>query len=189
MNILTDPLPVSVTVGGVDYPVNPDFRACLRSILAFEDPDLARNEKTAVLLENLYMGEIPADQETAIRSASWFMNCGEERDEDDDGPRIFSFSKDARFIFAAFKQTHGIDLETADLHWWKFIALFMDLGADTAFCQLTSLRKRVKSGKASKEEIKASHELGDVFELDDYDDLTIQERENIERFNRLAGIK
>lgn len=190
MNILVDTLPTSVNVEGVDYPVNSDFRACLRSILAFEDPDIEQNEKIAILLTNLFMGNIPEDTKAALKAATWFMNCGEERDEDDDiGSRVFSFDHDARFIFAAFKQTHNIDLNSADLHFWKFIALFMDLGQDTTFCQLASLRKRIKSGKATKEEIKAANELGDLFDLDDYSELSIKERENIERFNKLAGIE
>lgn len=186
MNLLVDALPQVVTVGGASYPVNADFRSCLRSILAFEDPALTAQEKQAVMLTNLYGEGMPQDIEGAMQAATWFMNCGEEPREAD-GPRLFSFTKDAKFIFAAFKQTHGVDLETAQLHWWKFLALFMDLGSETTFCQLTSLRKRVKSGKASKEEREAARDMGDLFDLDDAENMSLEEREAIAQFEKLIG--
>lgn len=186
MNILIDALPLSVMVGDVEVPVNTDFRACLRSIMAFEDGDLTNDEKQMVLLANLF-DEIPTDLGGALTAASWFLNCGETIEEDD-RPRLFSFTKDASFIYAAFNQTHHIDLQTAKLHWWVFMALFMDLGSDTAFCQLASLRKRIKTGKATKEECAAAREMGDLFDLDDVD-LTLEEREAIEKFEKLIGAK
>ena len=103
----------------------------------------------------------------AVEKANWFLNCGDEPSEAQSGVRLYSFEKDANFIFAAFRQTHGIDLQKENLHWWKFIALFMDLGQDTTFCQLTALRKRVKSGKATKEEKQAAKNMGDMFIIED----------------------
>ena len=189
MNILTDALPLSVEVGGVEYPVNVDFRAALRSIMAFEDADLTADEKQIVMLYNLYGEDVPTDINGAMEQAAWFLNCGDKPQEKDSGPRLFSFSKDARFIFAAFKQTHGIDLDSASLHWWKFLALFMDLGSETAFCQLTALRKRIKSGKATKEEKSAARDMGDLFDLDEAQDMTLEEREALAHFERLTGIR
>jgi hypothetical protein len=118
-----------------------------------------------------------------------FLDGGQEKEieESVSSPRVFSFSKDASLIFAAFKQTHGIDLQTAQLHWWKFLALFMDLGQDTTFCQLTALRKRVKTGKATKEEIRVAQEMGQLFELPDVEDLTLEERDNGDGFMKLLG--
>jgi hypothetical protein len=126
--------------------------------MAFEDNDLTPQEKQIILLSMLYP-TIPPDTQIAIEKANLFLNGG-EIGEVKDGPRLYSFSKDANFIFSAFKQTHGIDLDTAQLHWWKFLALFMDLGSETTFCQLTALRNRLATGKASKEEKSAAREMG-----------------------------
>jgi len=102
--------------------------------------------------------------------------------------RLYSFNKDAPFIMAAFKQTHGIDLDTANMHWWKFMTLFMDMGSDTTFSNLVSLRKRVKTGKASKEERAMAREIADIFDLPEIDNRTLEERELdnefVERFKR-----
>lgn len=180
MNILTDPLPETVKIGGVEVPICTDFRVCLRVMLAFEDPELTNYEKQAVLLSNLYPWA-PPDMGKAIEQAIVFLNGGEERAESD-APRLFSFSKDANLIFAAFQQTHSIDLTIAELHWWKFLALFMDLGSETAFCNLVALRKRVKDGTATKEEKQAAWEMGETFEIPELDDRTLEEREREAEF-------
>lgn len=182
MNILVDGLPEAVEVAGKRHKIRTDFRICLKTIMACEDPSLTGHEKAMVILTNLFE-TVPDDLETALEKAKWFLDCGEQKQETDEfKPRVYSFIKDANFIFAAFRQTHGIDLQTEDLHWWKFVALFMDVGGDTTFSQLTSLRKRVKTGKASKHEREMARELGDLFEIDDAESHTLDELESEDEF-------
>ena len=190
MNILTDRLPTAIRVNSRIYEVNSDFRDCLRIILAFEDNELTASEKSVIVLDSLYQ-ERPADEDLreALRQGVRFLNGGDDESSDQDisdGLRLFSFAKDARFIFAAFQQTHGIDLQnTQYLHWWQFMTLFMDLGADTLFCNLVGLRKRVKTGKASKEERKVAREMGEVFSVPEIDTRTLDEKEREREFMRL----
>ena len=186
MNLLVEDLPEAVEIDGEEWPIHSDFRSCLRAILAFEDDELTGLEKQMILLVNLYP-ERPANVQAAIEQAIKFLNGG-KADEDDGQPRprVYSFAKDAELIFAAFYQTHGVDLQTMELHWWKFLALFMDLGADTAFCQLVNLRKRVKTGRASKEERKAAREMGAMFDVPDLDTRTPDERDKEAEFLRLV---
>lgn len=189
MNILTDDLPTAVMVGDQECPVDSDFRTAIRIILAFEDDELAAIEKRSVLIENLYVDQ-PYDIEAAFIQGIKFLDGGKsnEGQENEYAPRLYSFSKDANFIFAAFRQTHGIDLETTEMHWWKFLALFMDLGSETTFCNLIALRKKVKTGKASKEEKEAARELGEVFEIEEPDDRTLEEKEREQRFMQELGV-
>lgn len=128
--------------------------------------------------------DMPQDIEQAIIKAHLFLNGGEITESDDPPMRLYSFAKDANYIFAAFRQTHGIDLQTTDLHWWKFLALFMDLGSETTFCQLVGLRKRIKTGKATKEERETAREMGEVFDVPDVDDRTLDEKEAEQDFLR-----
>jgi hypothetical protein len=186
MNILTDPLPLSVDIGGVAYPINTDYRTCLRVILAFEDDSLTAYEKQTVMLCNLYP-EMPPDVLEATKQAALFLNGGRESEDSAGGPRVYSFGKDANLIFAAFRQTHNIDLKTASLHWFEFLALFMDLGSETTFCNLVSLRKRIKTGKATKEERRAALEMGELFDIPEVDDRTIEQREAERRFDEAVA--
>jgi hypothetical protein len=155
-------------------------------ILAFEDDQLTNAEKQMIMLQNLYPEPIE-DVQTALEMGMKFLDGGKVNEEEDNGPRLFSFEKDASLIFSAFRQTHGIDLETAELHWWKFLALFMDLGADTAFCNLVGLRKRVKNGTASKEEKAMAREMGDMFDVPEPDTRTPEEREQEAEFMRMVN--
>jgi hypothetical protein len=189
LNILIGDLPTAVLIGDTEYPIETDFRACLRVIMAYEDNELTPQEKQIILLSNLYP-RIPSDVEAAIKKAQLFLNGGESSEDAKEGPRVCSFLKDANFIFAAFKQTHGIDLDTVELHWWKFIALFMDLGQDTTFCQLTALRSRLATGKATKEERAIAHKLGDLINLPEIDTRTLAEKELAARFEeRVNNVK
>jgi len=154
--------------------------------MAFEDNELSNYEKQVILLGNMYP-VIPENTEKAVEMAVKFLDGGKGNEEHGEGTseRFFSFQKDANYIFSAFKQTHGIDLEKEnDLHWFKFMALFMDLGGDTFFCTLAGLRKRIKSGKGTEEDYKMARELGEIFELDEADTRTPEEIEMDEIFDR-----
>lgn len=183
MNILVDELPTAVEVAGIWYPIRSDFKPCIRITLAYEDDDLADYEKQLIMLRTFYSDKIPEDISEALKSAGQFLSGPTVDGNEYESPmRLYSLSKDADFVFAAFRQTHGIDLETAKLHWWKFLALFMDLGVDTTFCSLVSLRKRVKTGKASKEEKEMAHDLGSLFDVPEPDIRTLEDRLREEEF-------
>jgi hypothetical protein len=187
MNILVEELPESLEVDGKSYRINSDFRACLMIIMAFEDNELTMQEKQYILLNNLFAKEMPSNLEGAIQAALQFLNGNSENSEERSSPRLYSFSHDANFIFAAFRQTHGIDLQTDNLHWWKFLALFMDLGSETTFCSLISLRKRIKTGKATKEEKAAAREMGEMFIVPELDTRTMEEKELERKFLEAIG--
>lgn len=185
MNILIEAFPTTIEIDGREYEINWDFKSCLRIILAFEDPELAGVEKQILMISNLYK-EAPENVALALEKGKEFLD-GNFPSGPSSSMRLYSFEKDAPFILAAFRQTHGIDLETTELHWWKFLALFMDLGSDTTFSSLVGLRKRLKTGKATKEERIAASEMGDLISLPEFDDRTLEEREAEEKFRRLIN--
>jgi len=186
-NVLIDRLPTTVEVDGRLYDIDSDFRTCLRIILAFEDAELTSVEKQVVMLENLYP-EMPENIAEAIKQGVGFLDGGEADGNQEERPtrRVYSFEKDAPYIFSAFRQTHGIDLETVDyLHWWKFLYLFMDLGEDTFFVRLLGLRKRLADGSATKEERKSAREMGAIVELPEEANMTAEEQEEVDHFMAL----
>ncbi len=187
INILIESLPDAVEIDGQPIVIDTDFRTALRVILAFEDVTLADLEKQAILLDNLYP-VLPDNVTEAFAQGMKFLNGGEvDSDDDVPGLRLYSCERDANLIFAAFRQTHGIDLENVkDLHWWKFLALFNDLGAETTFCNLVGLRKRIKTGKASKEELSAVRDMREWIDLPEPDTRTPEEREQEAEFLRLV---
>lgn len=186
-NVLIDRLPTTVEVDGNRYAIDSDFRTCLRVILAFEDQELTGVEKRMVMLENLYP-EMPENVAEAIKQGIRFLDGGIEAEDNEERPnrRVYSFEKDASYIFSAFRQTHQIDLETIEyLHWWKFLYLFMDLGEDTFFVRLLGLRKRLADGSATKEERKAAREMGAIVELPEDELMTAEEQGAVDHFMAL----
>ncbi|MBP1737276.1 MAG: hypothetical protein H6Q60_1157 [Oscillospiraceae bacterium] len=167
MNPLLESFPTAVRVDGAVYEVNADFRVCLKIILAFEDTELTDYEKQEVMLRLLYP-VVPGNLQEAASKAVRFLDGGESQQDGSIGDhrRLYSFSKDAKFIYSAVKQTHGIDLETVGfLHWWKFLYLFMDLREDCTFQRLIYYRQKLRRGKLTKEEREYCNSIAELLAL------------------------
>ncbi len=163
---MLEKFPESIEIGGEKYEINTDYRDCLTIILAYEDEALTEQEKAFIMLTRLYQHEIPAEHlQEAAEKAIWFLNCGEDK-KGDSGERLYSFEKDAKYIYSAISQTHGIDLQMTEyMHWWKFCYLFLDIGKDCFFAQLIDLRRRKDAGKLTKEEVEFCNSIIEIIEL------------------------
>ncbi|WP_087064145.1 bacteriophage Gp15 family protein [Intestinibacillus massiliensis] len=181
MNTLVDRFPTTAEIDGVEYELNTDFRVGVQIMLAFEDTGLTSIDKQLVMLHLLYK-EIPPDLHKACELAVLFLNCGESPEgeaNDTRGGRLYSFGKDAKYIYSAIRQTHGIDLEeTGYLHWWKFCYLFLDLREDCFFQQMLYLRRRKQDGKLTKEERMTYYRMEDILSLPEEKDAEQRAAEN-----------
>lgn len=169
MNHLTGKFPEAVRIDGEVYPLNTDFRVGIRVMEAFEDARLTNLEKQAVMCGLLFQ-KMPEDFEKACRAAIKFLDCGEQPESETGGPgrRVYSFTKDARYIYSAILQTHGVDLQKVEhLHWWTFCAMFHDLRENCAFQTMVSLRRRAAEGKLTKEEQRVWYDMRHILTLED----------------------
>ena len=66
-----------------------------------------------------------------------------------DEKAVFSYDFDDGYIYAAFKEQYGIDLNDVNLHWWKFRALFQSLNADCMFVKILGYRSMPITSKMS----------------------------------------
>ena len=169
MNVLIDGLPTAVQIDGQEYELNTDYRVGLQIMTAFEDPDLTGFEKQAVMLQLLYP-VVPPDARRAVVLAVKFLNCGQEsktgsEGEEPDATRYYSWSQDARYIMSAIEQTYHVDLSAANLHWWRFSYMFLDLHEDCFFSRLIYLRKQKAKGKLTKEEKEWYYSMREVVAL------------------------
>ncbi len=170
MNPLIDTLPTAVRVDGEVFPIHADYKTCLKIMLAFEDRELNLFEKQSVMLTLLFGERIPENTAEALRLAVKFLNCGEESSEKESVTehcgRLFSFEKDAQYILTAVNQTHGVNLERENPHWWKFVYMFMDLKEDCFFNRILYLRSQKQKGKLTPDERKTWDKMRDVLELE-----------------------
>lgn len=165
-NILVSKFPEAIKIDNKIYEINSDFRTCLKIMLAFEDDELTLNEKCDIMIQLLYK-EMPENIELAVQKGIKFLDCGDSLvKKDTEDKRVYSFSKDSKFIYSALKQTHNEDLNSKELHWWQFVFLFMDVNKDCMFSQLVSLRQKKNSGKLTQEERKLYYSLREITDLD-----------------------
>lgn len=171
MNVLLDTFPNKIEVNNKIYEIDSDFRNCLKIMLAFEDPELSLMEKNYIMCDLLYNEKIrEGDEEEACKQAVKFLDCGEGKNDnesmEDNGVRLYSFKKDAKYIYNAIKVTHKIDLETIEyMHWWKFVYMFLDLDKDCFFNQIVYLRRQMSKGKLTKEEKQIWVEMRKILDL------------------------
>lgn len=148
-------LPTTLEVGGRAWPINTDYRDVLRTLTAFEDPDVTDEEKALICLHNTYprWKEIPAEQlQEALNAAVAFIDHGAE----DDGrphPRTMDWQQDANLIFPAVNKAAGFEVRGVEyMHWWTFMGYFMEI-RDTTYATILGLRgKKARGKKLEKDE-------------------------------------
>lgn len=167
MNLIIDKLPETVKIDGLQYPIHTDFRISILFEQLLADYELTEQEKLLQALR-LYYPLMPANIGAALEQILWFYRCGKEAKKTDEGGEdkptapVFDWDYDADYIYAAFMDQYGIDLQDADLHWWKFKALFAGLKEDNKLCKIMSYRAMEIPGdmpKAQKEFYKKMKKL------------------------------
>lgn len=157
-NIILDVLPETVEIDGAEYRINSDFRISILFELLMQDDEVGKRQKLIQGLK-LYYPEIPQNMTEAVDKMIWFYRCGKETESGGHGSgsgrekHIYSFEHDDDYIYAAFLEQYGIDLQDIEeLHWWKFRALFRGLSEDTEFVKIMGYRSVKITSKMSKEQ-------------------------------------
>ena len=128
-NILVDKLPTEYK----GLKVNTNFRSFILFELLMQDNDLTKEEKISFALSLFYDDEID-DIKKAIDGVLWFYSCGDsekknnksKKSEKNEKKQVYSYEYDAKYIYSAFLDQYGIDLNDIEyLHWFKFKALFV----------------------------------------------------------------
>jgi hypothetical protein len=110
-----------------------------------QDNKINKNDKILIAIR-LFYAEPPKDIKKAMEGILWFYRCGEEEKVGKKGgenrrKQIYSYEYDAKYIYSAFLDQYGIDLNEIDeLHWFKFKALFEGLKSDNKICEIMGYR-------------------------------------------------
>lgn len=153
INILVDLLPTTVTVEGTEYPINTDFRTSILFEQMAVDEDIENEDKWRYLLEYYYQGIRVTDENVKglVEEALKFYRCerGQLQSSSESykssasssSDKIYDFDYDDMYIYSAFLQQYGVDLQDIEyLHWWKFKAMFGSLKDDCKFCKIMEYR-------------------------------------------------
>ena len=169
MNILIDILPQSVKIEGVEYDINSDFRASMLFGLMMSDNDLDDKQKIIKAIE-LYYPIIPSDINMAVEKILWFYRCGKDTKTSGGSGKvkstqIYDFDFDDGYIYSAFLDQYGIDLQDADLHWWKFKAMFKSLKEDNEIVKIMGYRSMDLTKIKDKEEKVRYKKMKDLYKI------------------------
>ena len=177
MNILLDILPEEVTVNGKTYFIDTDFRTFIIFEKIVLDPALTARERITNLLDLVYTEEVPIDVEAAFLAAVDVYKCGDSKPSRPSAVKkngdvelkpklIYDYEKDAPYIYAAFLQQYGIDLnEIVYMHWWKFHALFNGLTSSTKIVEIMGYRATDLSKIKDKDERARLAKLKRIYDL------------------------
>ncbi len=143
-------LPESVTIGGVDYPVNADYRDILQIISVLGDPEMPEPTRLYVALD-LFLADMDAlpdsDYDAALRQMMVFINCGEEEVDQSPRPKTIDWEQDRQMIIADVNKTAGTEIRALPfLHWWTFIAFFSAIG-EGRLSAVVGIREKLRKGK------------------------------------------
>lgn len=136
-NPILDSYPDRVEVDGVEYPVHTDFRLILRILATIDDLTFSWRERQALSLSLFFYSEqAPKDSDAAYRSMIAFIQMYRDDSEYMVKPEKpimepYDFQFDSQWIYSAFLQQYGIDLNKASMHWFRFMILFEDLNDGT----------------------------------------------------------
>lgn len=132
--------PDTVSVCGTKHHVNTDFRIMCRFEIAIQKSDTA--EITSAV-SDFFIGNIPCDINEAVNAVIGFYLCGNAeglKTASKSDKRCYDYGEDWKYFIAAFRQQYNIDLNTAQLHWWEFSALFAGLTDDTELIKIMQIR-------------------------------------------------
>ncbi|MBE7041637.1 MAG: hypothetical protein E7400_06700 [Ruminococcaceae bacterium] len=168
--VLFGGLPESVLCGDKEILVYTDFRTWMQVETVLFETEGEFYTKLPELLKLCYP-VLPDTLEDAVSGLVQFYLGGEPDEKagsrEKRSRQLYSFCQDAPLIYAAFYQQYGIDLTTANLHWFQFKALFTGLGEETKFARVIGYRAVDASIFKSKEKRQFYHTMKQLYRLKD----------------------
>ena len=166
MNVLTDRLPTTIEVDGKTYEINSNFRTGIKFEIMIDEKKSGSDIVKEAL--KLFYPVIPQNIEEAVQKIVWFYCCGQTSKSigtSGISQRAYSFKHDAGYIYSAFLQQYGIDLQMAELHWWQFRYLFRSLSEDCLITKIMQYRTAEITSGMSKSEKDRIRKLKRIYAL------------------------
>lgn len=166
---MIDLLPRSVEIKNTEIPINWDYRCALDIMEVLADSKLSNQERGFFALGFFYptFREMPPNwHQEATQKLFWFLRAGEPEEGKKNAPKLMDWKQDFRFLVPPISKAIGRDIrEPEPLHWWTFLAGYMEMGECT-FSQIVSIRRKLaRREKLSKTEQSWYRENKDIVKL------------------------
>jgi len=187
--------PEIVEVNGRTYNINTSFKVALRCNEISKDSSIDDLERTLGIICTLFGPEAikyTEDIEILSEKAYKYLTLGEENNNRDKPD--MDFIQDYDFIVTSFISDYGIDLDTTDMHWYKFYHLLNGLSnSENGDCCILNRVRNIRNMNLSEiKDSKLRNEMKQVKERfalkSDEPKLTAEQEESMEALNKLIGI-
>lgn len=162
-NVLLDPLPEEWN----GYLIDTDFQTGIMINQCLNDDTLSESEQFYTAAELLFPEEKPSPEECG-RAIAWYlteyMHDNHATKGKDNAVPVMDFDVDQWRIYAAFLNQYGIDLNTAQLHWFTFMGLLSNL-QECSLLHVMDIRNKKITSSMTKEEKAYYREQKTVFSI------------------------
>lgn len=138
------------------------------------DAELTGTDKTQALLDMFYLEpDSIKDVKGAVDACFSFIDNSNRPKKK--GPRLTDWEQDFEYIIAPVNRVLGFESRaveydpeknTGGVHWWTFLAAYMEIGGDCLYAQIVSIRdKQARKKKMEKHERDWLRRNGDLVRL------------------------
>ncbi|AUN11566.1 bacteriophage Gp15 family protein [Clostridium botulinum] len=186
MNMLIDLVPTTVEIDNKEYEINSNFRVSILFELLMQDNSISEEDKIIQALQ-LYYPVIPPNINEAVDKMLWFYRCGKDIAQSKGtgkgkSTQIYNFEYDDDYIYSAFLDQYGIDLQDIEyLHWWKFKAMFKALKQDNEIVKIMGYRSMDLSKIKDKEEKNYYRKMQELYKIP----IAKDEKDKLEEINNI----
>lgn len=161
-------LPATVSIDGMEYAVNTDFRVWIEIGRLFTEKNMGEKERFERILMLAYREKLPPTAEAAMKGILEFYRAGASGESGGNDAPILDLYSDFAMIAAAFLREYRIDLWEEKLHWRKFRALFSCLGEENKIIQVMSYRAVKLADITDKKQKKFYAKMKKIYRLADW---------------------
>jgi len=154
-------LPKSLVIDGIEYDIDSDYRTALLIMQMYNDRALSVLNAQMTMLNILFTtipeGEsepvtiIPENISEAIKQAMWFLNIGDNDDNNGNVKsikRTIDYKKDEQLLFSAVNAVYTKDVRSERyMHWWTFYGLCQAIDGESLISYIISIRNKLFYGK------------------------------------------
>ena len=139
-------LPEAACIGGREYPIDTDFRLCLRLLRQLEESPLPEVLRWQVAVTAFFLEPVPeAHLQEAMEFLANFLTGGQTTEKP--GPKLLDWGLDAPAIMAGVNRVAGMELRSLPkLHWWTFLSFFHSIG-EGQLSLLVGIRDKLRRGQ------------------------------------------
>lgn len=181
--------PTKAEIDGKEYPINTDYKTCLRCFEVLEDKDITDYER-ALAIVYLLFGEVDINKtDLFLDKVKIFLQCGETLEEQESKKKDMCFVQDKKYIVPSFLYDYGVNLANEDLHFWNFIELLQGLSEYCILSRIRNLRNidlsKIEDPK-EREEIRKEQQR---FALKNQNNLSKEQEQKKKEFLKELGIE